>query len=45
MGTGKNKEKDLLSYENTYITRIVKNGYLQGGDLYKKTGSPSNRII
>lgn len=32
-GSKKNSKNELLSYENTIINRIVKGGYLQGGDL------------
>ena len=32
-GDSTNKKNEKLSYEKTYFSRIVKNGFIQGGDL------------
>jgi hypothetical protein len=32
-GVGKNSKNEKLTYQNTIINRVVRSGYIQGGDL------------
>lgn len=41
-GVTKNKMGEMLSYEGTTINRIVKNGYIQAGDLKRNGVSKIN---
>jgi cyclophilin family peptidyl-prolyl cis-trans isomerase len=44
-GKNKNKMGEKLTYEGTIINRIVKNGYVQGGDLKRIGVSNQNQYF